>query len=155
MTCSNYCLWWRLCHVSLYMCTTCTELYSQDLTALVADFGLARMFQPVERKESSNKSNSRARGARRRFVCVCVQLFKWVPSPPHPPPYNTSPPAQDDSGRHSLLDGSRDAERRDLRWESGHLLIWHSSLWGEHLSAIHVYTCTLTSEHALRADIWT
>lgn len=36
----------------------------QDLTALVADFGLARMFPPLDKKEA--KSNGRSRGARRR-----------------------------------------------------------------------------------------
>ena len=33
----------------------------------MADLGVARMFQPVERKET-NKTNGRARGGRRRFV---------------------------------------------------------------------------------------
>ena len=35
----------------------------QDMTALVADFGLARMFQPQEKKESN-----KARGTRRRWA---------------------------------------------------------------------------------------
>lgn len=39
-------------------------LFVQDLTALVADFGLARMFPPLDKKEA--KSNGRSRGARRR-----------------------------------------------------------------------------------------
>lgn len=49
--------------------TSKNVLLRKDLTALVADFGLARMFQPVERKEN-NKSNGRARGARRRMTVV-------------------------------------------------------------------------------------
>jgi serine/threonine protein kinase len=40
-------------------------LLRKDLTALVADFGLARMFQPQEKKE-----NNRARGGRRRMTVV-------------------------------------------------------------------------------------
>ena len=43
----------------------------QDLTALVADLGLARMFHPMERRET-NKTNDRARGCRRRY-CMYIE----------------------------------------------------------------------------------
>ena len=56
--------------VSLWLylseCTHCIMCRLQDLTALVADFGLARMFQPLE------KESNKARGARRRWVWPAV-----------------------------------------------------------------------------------
>lgn len=49
--------------------TSKNVLLRKDLTALVADFGLARMFPPLEKKDS-NRSNGRSRGARRRMTVV-------------------------------------------------------------------------------------
>jgi LIM domain kinase 1 len=46
-------------------------LLRKDLTALVADLGLARMFHPMERRET-NKTNDRARGCRRRY-CMYIE----------------------------------------------------------------------------------
>lgn len=58
---------------AIYMYITLIFMYIcplvQDMTALVADFGLARMFQPQEKNEN-NKSNGRGRGGRRRWVPI-------------------------------------------------------------------------------------
>ena len=60
-------------HVTVYL----VNVGVQDLTALVADFGLARMFHPLEKKES-NKSNGRSRGSRRRWAArYCWSVRQW------------------------------------------------------------------------------